>query len=342
MLSKTQYERLIDRDNYIGSSELHQNDLAMRKKLKKCLEEIPDLLLILKHLPHRQLNTILDTKHLQEIYELSEIVSKLLNPPQIRLRDEHGRFESVVGTKFFYLDPPEENSVLIREENSDGTQKETKIDTFGVSASWELSPEEYKLVSTIVHHIEDLQNQIIHTRETLPDTGMLKFQGEVIPKLKEKHNKGFSARMDHLLAMGETDLEAMIVFFQNFKKDLIGLHPHKPVSYNCYDRSKWTGHIIVKNPREEYRSCRIDIYEWDANHDRVGNNIWSGSFTVEPNEIPLDIELDKYGNIGELLAHDGNRNKGIITVSPDKEDGLDFPSVLINKDGTQDPFIRID
>jgi len=129
---------------------------------------------------------------------------------------------------------------------------------------------------------------------------------------------------------------------ETFEKDLRGLHPSKPVYYYCYDRSKWNGHIIVKNPSEKYWSCRINIYDWVGDHDRIGNNIWSGPFTVEPNEIPLDIELDKYGNIGELLAHDGNRNEGIITVSPGKKDGLDFPSVLINKDGTQDPFIRID
>jgi len=124
--------------------------------------------------------------------------------------------------------------------------------------------------------------------------------------------------------------------------DMLGNHLYKPIYYYCYDRSKWNGHIIVKNPREEYWSCRINIYEWAANHDRIGNNIWSGSFTVDPNERPLDIELDKYDNISELLAYADNRNEGIIAVSPPKEDGLDFPSVLINKDGTQDPFRRID
>lgn len=210
MLAKGQEEKLKHREAFKNTSDLHQNDAIMRKKIAKFFEGIEDILTILEYLPERQIRTVISSDDLEAAFKLSEALLPYLDPPQIRLKDRHGQFVAVEGAKLFYLDPPEENTVYLSDRET-----RTPAKTFGTSVSWKISPKEYEIIAAIARHLGALKTQITPARETLPDTGLVKFHGEVAPKLREEHGEGFREQVDFFERIGETDLEAIIAFFEN-------------------------------------------------------------------------------------------------------------------------------
>lgn len=83
MIPPKQRERLLNREAFKGSRDLHQNDHIMRTKLKKFFDGIEDVLMILEHLPPQQVQSVISSDELRAAFDITEATIKALDIPQI-------------------------------------------------------------------------------------------------------------------------------------------------------------------------------------------------------------------------------------------------------------------
>jgi len=84
MIPPKQKERLLNREAFKGSRDLHQNDHIMRTKLKKFFDGIEDVLMILEHLPPQQIQSVISSDELRAAFDLTEATIKAFDLPEIR------------------------------------------------------------------------------------------------------------------------------------------------------------------------------------------------------------------------------------------------------------------
>jgi hypothetical protein len=75
LLTKTERDRLIDRQNMEDKKTRAANDVRVKRKLSAWLKNVPDVLLILKHLPEDQKRAVVND---EDIFVLLEVVERLL------------------------------------------------------------------------------------------------------------------------------------------------------------------------------------------------------------------------------------------------------------------------
>ncbi len=84
MLTETERERLINREKEKDTAITHRNDLIARTKLQKWIDDIPDILFILEHLPERQIKKKIVDGNAFQLQYISEILMKILDFSPIR------------------------------------------------------------------------------------------------------------------------------------------------------------------------------------------------------------------------------------------------------------------
>jgi hypothetical protein len=89
MLTELERDRLVNREKFSGHDR-HNNDFVIRSKLKAWLEDIDDVILILKHLPHRQLEKMLIDDN---VFGLFQVVTSLIHLLKFgRIEEIRGKF----------------------------------------------------------------------------------------------------------------------------------------------------------------------------------------------------------------------------------------------------------
>lgn len=79
MLTTKERDRLINREKEGNIAITHRNDLIVRTKLQKWIDDIPDILFILEHLPERQLKKKLVDSNVFQLQYISEKLMELLD-----------------------------------------------------------------------------------------------------------------------------------------------------------------------------------------------------------------------------------------------------------------------
>ena len=96
MLTELERDRLINREKFSGHDR-HNNDFVIRSKLKAWLEDIEDVILILKYLPQRQLEKMLIDDNVFGLFQIVASLVHLLKFGRIEeIRGKYVIFDEIV------------------------------------------------------------------------------------------------------------------------------------------------------------------------------------------------------------------------------------------------------
>ena len=186
MLTDTQKGTLLKlKDGKLTPKQKADFYYRMSNILKKELEGLDDVLLLLEEIPDTYLEKISLQNTAAPAMKLATKILEKVGLPHVRRKGMPYKAKDVEleAVKSFDLGPFNKKYYF---KDQDG---ETEIPTFGYSFTRGLTPDELNLIYEVTWHIDDLRSLLVPRRINLNDCSLEDFLNKVIPPLVEEANK---------------------------------------------------------------------------------------------------------------------------------------------------------